>query len=280
MNQLPSSSYQRKSQRLFERYHQKELSAQEYEKQLHVLEDEEVQEQTQISASLVRQNVQTYQQVQIDQWNEAQRKQREQKQKELAQEQQRIATQQKLEQDRIKLESLRLENSIHEAEEKQRERERKEREKLMQPKNDYTNREIPNVLSEMRSRAATNRSLSSMAQVLIIVASTVAAGIVNVVAVPRFVTSVLTILVAILTGIIGIFKFKEKSINSRQTADAIEYQRNLYRLGIKEYAKRSPEDAYVLLAERVEDLRNEQNKRQQLLEQTSDRYVISTTSAS
>jgi hypothetical protein len=255
------------------------LSEEEYERQLQVLEVEELREQTQVNAGLIKQSIQKYQQGQIDQWNEDQRKQEEQKKRQLLLDQQRVATQQKLEQDKIRLESLQLENSIREAEEQQKERERKEQEKMMQPKKEYADREIPKVLAEMRTRAATNRSLSSIAQVSIIVASTVAAGIVNVVAVPRFVTSVLTILVAIVTGIIGIFKFKEKSINSQQTADAIEYQRNLYRLGIKDYAEKTPEEAYVLFAERVEDLRNEQNKRQQLLEQTSDRHITSTATA-
>lgn len=79
----------------------------------------------------------------------------------------------------------------------------------------------------------------------------------------------MTITVAVVNGIVWIFKFKERSINSQQTADAIEYERNLYRLGIKDYANKATEPlkAGQLLATRVDDLRNEQNKRQQLLEQ-------------
>ena len=78
-------------------------------------------------------------------------------------------------------------------------------------------------------------------------------------------------LVAIVNGIVWIFKFKEKSINSQQTADAVEYERNLYRLGIGDYAGKTPQEAHVIFATHVEDLRNEQNKRQQLLEQNSDK---------
>ena len=106
---------------------------------------------------------------------------------------------------------------------------------------------------------------------IIILVSTVAAGIVNIENVPRLAISILTIIVAIVNGIVWIFKFKDKSANSQQTADAIEYERNLYRLGIKDYAGKSPQEAYTLFAEHVEDLRNEQNKRQQLLEQNSDK---------
>lgn len=168
---------------------------------------------------------------------------------------------------RLETEKLAQEERTRLAEAKIKVDEQTRQEKL---NDQYVNKEIPATLKEMRKSAKNNRGWSSLFQLVIIVVSTVAAGIVNIPDVPRLVISIMTITVAIVNGVVWIFKFKERSINSQQTADAIEYERNLYRLGIKDYADKAkdPLKAGQLLAGRIEDLKNEQNKRQQLLEQT------------
>ncbi len=260
MNWQPSATYQQQSQSLLERHQRKEISRQEYESQLDQLREQEIESQTQHDIAQTTRAIQQFDKRQLDTWRQHQDIQ-----------EKRLAD--RAEADRLQRETelLAQQERTHQAEIQRKEMERKERELTTQPIAEYRDTEIPNALAEMRKRARVNRGFSNSFQVMIIIVSTVAAGIVNITNVPRLAISILTILVAIANGVVWIFKFKEKSINSQQTADAIEYERNLYRLGIKDYANKTPEAAYVLFAEHVEDLRNEQNKRQQLLEQSSDK---------
>jgi hypothetical protein len=79
-----------------------------------------------------------------------------------------------------------------------------------------------------------------------------------------------SLLVAGAAGIAGFFKFRERAMNQRQTADAIEHQYNAADLGIKRYKGMDPEQALAELAEAVELLREEQRKREQQLEQPAE----------
>ncbi|HEX2909222.1 MAG TPA: DUF4231 domain-containing protein [Chloroflexia bacterium] len=82
-------------------------------------------------------------------------------------------------------------------------------------------------------------------------------------------TPVLGLLVSILTGITLHFRFREKGFNLQQTADSIDLEYNAHRLGIHDYSKFDERQSLTLLAERIESLRDEQQKRQQQLEQSS-----------
>ena len=257
---------------------EKKLSLQEYEDQKKLLTDQEVQSTTQNQTVQVRLAIQEFETEQLNIWEQRQREQEEKRIRAEEKEQQRLFNQSESERLRLETEKLAQEEQVYAAkaellrqENQQRLTEAKikiDQEKL---NDQYVKHEIPVVLEEMRNSAKLNRCWSSICQLVIIIVSTIVAGIVNIPDVPRLVISIMTITVAIVNGIVWIFKFKERSINSQQTADMIEYERNLYRLGIKDYADKAkdPLKARQLLAERIEDLRNEQNKRQQLLEQTS-----------
>lgn len=276
-----SPSYQQQSQLLFERYQREEISLQEYEAQKKQLADREVESTAQNQTVQARLAIQEFEAGQLNTWEQQQREQEEKKTRAEEKEQQRLFNQAESERLRLeaeklaqearaytaKAELLRQENEQHATEAKIKLDEQTRQEKV---NDQYVNKEIPATLKEMRRSAKRNRGWSSFFQLVIIIVSTIAAGIVNIPDVPRLVISIMTITVAVVNGIVWIFKFKERSINSQQTADAIEYERNLYRLGIKDYAEKTkdPLKAGQLLAERIEDLRNEQNKRQQLLEQT------------
>lgn len=273
-----SPGYQQQSRLLFERYQREELSLQEYEDQKKLLADQEVQSTAQNQTVQARLAIQEFETEQLNTWELRQREQEEKRIRAEEKEQQRLFNQAESERLRLETEKLAQEAQVHaaKAELLRQENERRLTEakiKMDQAKlNDqYVNKEIPIVLEEMRNSAKLNRGWSSVCQLLIIIVSTIVAGIVNIPDVPRLVISIMTIIVAIINGIVWIFKFKERSINAQQTADMIEYERNLYRLGIKDYADKAkdPIKAGQLLAERIEDLKNEQNKRQQLLEQTS-----------
>jgi hypothetical protein len=72
------------------------------------------------------------------------------------------------------------------------------------------------------------------------------------------------------TGIAGFLKFRERAMNQRQTADAIEHEYNAADLGIKKYKGMDRDQAMAELAETVELLREEQRKREQQLEQPAE----------
>ena len=68
-------------------------------------------------------------------------------------------------------------------------------------------------------------------------------------------------------GIIGYYKFRERSMNLQQSADLIDQELQAFNLGIRRYKGMSAESAQAELAEEVERIREEQRKREQQLEQ-------------
>lgn len=85
-----------------------------------------------------------------------------------------------------------------------------------------------------------------------------------------WITPAISFSVSFLTALITLFRFRERGHNLQQTADAIEFEISCARRGIFGYKKLPEDDAYTKLAEEVERLINEQRKRQQQLEQSSD----------
>jgi hypothetical protein len=83
----------------------------------------------------------------------------------------------------------------------------------------------------------------------------------------KWVAVVLSISVGIEAGFTGYFKFRERSMNLRQTADAIEHEFNAAELGIRRYRGQEADELLAELDDQVEWLREEQRKREQQLEQ-------------
>jgi hypothetical protein len=69
---------------------------------------------------------------------------------------------------------------------------------------------------------------------------------------------------------ITLFRFRERGHNQQLTADAIQYEVACALKGIYGYKNLAEKEAYTKLAEEVERLINEQRKRQQQLEQSSE----------
>lgn len=92
-----------------------------------------------------------------------------------------------------------------------------------------------------------------------------------------WVAPVLSFVVSLCTAIMGFFKFRERSFHLQQTADAIEQEKTALELGIRHYKPLRDESdgAFAEFAERVEHLREEQSKRQQQLEQSSESKEVS-----
>lgn len=137
---------------------------------------------------------------------------------------------------------------------------------------------------QYQRRANRNRSIHNSAQTLIILFSLFVSGLtsgltglIGLAHIP-WIAPALSLIVSFLTSMVGFFKFRERSFNLQQTADAIKLELNAATLGIFTYRKSnliSPEETLLDLAERVEKLIDEQNKRQQQLEQPSENHAPS-----
>jgi hypothetical protein len=69
----------------------------------------------------------------------------------------------------------------------------------------------------------------------------------------------------------GYYKYRERNYFLQQTADSIEERANALTLGVGEYAGLKDADALARFTHNVERLRNEQRRRQQQLDQPSER---------
>ena len=76
--------------------------------------------------------------------------------------------------------------------------------------------------------------------------------------------------VSFLTAMVTLFRPREKGYNLQQTADAIEYEISCANKRIYGYEGLDDRQVYSKLAREVEKMRNEQKKRQQQLEQSSE----------
>ncbi|WP_235438100.1 DUF4231 domain-containing protein [Kitasatospora griseola] len=83
----------------------------------------------------------------------------------------------------------------------------------------------------------------------------------------RWIAVALSATVSISAGVITYFKFRERSMNLQQTADALDMEIQSLNLGIRRYKRLPPEDAAACFAEEVERLKEEQRKKELQLEQ-------------
>ncbi|GAB2827557.1 DUF4231 domain-containing protein [Streptomyces daliensis] len=129
---------------------------------------------------------------------------------------------------------------------------------------------IPLVRDEYRRSADRYRSRHNRFQLTVIVGS-ILTSVATTAAAEEGIWSWLAVstsaLVSISAGIISYYKFRERSLNLQQTADAIDLELQAYRLGIRRYKGVPPAEASATFAEEVERLREEQRKKELQLEQ-------------
>jgi hypothetical protein len=133
--------------------------------------------------------------------------------------------------------------------------------------------DISSFIEEYRADANRNRRTANNLQSVIIVGSLITTSATSAVGQApwiRWVAVLVSLLVAGSAGIAGFFKFRERAMNQRQTADAIEHEHNAADLGIKKYKGMDRDRALAELAENVEMLREEQRKRETQLEQPAE----------
>jgi hypothetical protein len=130
--------------------------------------------------------------------------------------------------------------------------------------------EIHGFIEEYRREAKHNRRVHNSFYSVIIIGSIVTTSVTSAIGQQpafKWLAVTISVTVGIAAGFTGYFKFRERSMNLRQTADAIEHEYNAAELGIRRYRGLGYEQGLALLAEEVEWLREEQRKREQQLEQ-------------
>jgi hypothetical protein len=134
---------------------------------------------------------------------------------------------------------------------------------------------VAQVVDDYRRQSKVNRFLHLVLQMTVIITSLLVTGLTSGLDAKLgwnipWAAPILSFLVSLCTAVIGFFKFRERSFHMQQTADTIEQERTALKLGIRRYKEKTPQAAFAEFAEQVESLREEQRKRQQQLEQSSD----------
>jgi hypothetical protein len=137
--------------------------------------------------------------------------------------------------------------------------------------------DVLSFIEEYRQESAGYRRVHNVLQSIIIVGSIVTTSVTSAIGQGlafKWLAVAISITVGISAGFTGYFKFRERAMNLRQTADAIEHEYNAAELGIRRYRALNEQEALALLAEEVEWLRDEQRKREQQLEQPAEARSI------
>ncbi|WP_418155279.1 DUF4231 domain-containing protein [Actinoalloteichus caeruleus] len=130
--------------------------------------------------------------------------------------------------------------------------------------------DLPDLITQYREEANKYRKTHNRFQSVIIIGSVTTSAIttasVSYEQVRWFAVAVSAI-VGLAAGFTGYFKYRERSFNLQQTADAIEREYESVQLRVGKYRNQNEEEAFSLFAATVESIRDEQNKRQQQLDQ-------------
>lgn len=134
-----------------------------------------------------------------------------------------------------------------------------------------------NDIQQYRHAAKRNRRYSNYLQWVIIVGSVTTTSLTSASTSStgsgewfRWGAAAVSAAVTIAAGVTGYFKFRERGFNEQQTADAIEKHYKAAELGIREYNGLNEAEALRRFAQEVEELKEEQRKRELQLEQSSD----------
>ncbi len=136
-----------------------------------------------------------------------------------------------------------------------------------------------NDLEEYRRSARRSRRAANLLQWTIIVGSVTATSLTSAdtgnsanLQSFRWIAAGVSAIVSVAAGVAGFFKFRERSFNQQQTADAIDKNRKAVELGIGEYNSLDESERLSKFAQQIEELKDEQRKRELQLEQsTSER---------
>lgn len=139
--------------------------------------------------------------------------------------------------------------------------------------------DIATAIDDYRANARSYRNIHNRFQTFIIVFSLLVTAVTTASAQfsgLEWIAAVLSFLVAVSTGILGYFKFRDRGVNLQRAADDLEYEYNSVELGINSY--RDEENTGMrlkLFAEKSESIKIEQRKREQQMEQGPEQQTAS-----
>lgn len=128
----------------------------------------------------------------------------------------------------------------------------------------YIHVRVPDIIRTYRKEALRFQTRFNSIQITLIILSALVTGTGWFAS--RWIIALLGIAITVTTGINLHFKYREKYYNLRQTADEMEVELNAYKLTIGQYGG---ENDTTIFIKRFEYLREEQQKRQLQLEQSS-----------
>jgi len=146
------------------------------------------------------------------------------------------------------------------------------RKKSLTPHERYKE-DVSETVERYRKESKRYGRIANYLQIIIIVGSVLATGATSAIGsldIFKWIAPAISIIVAISAGISANFKFRERSFNLQQTADAIEQEYRAVNLETGAYKTMQKKEALAAFADRVEFLIDEQKKRQQQLEQPPD----------
>lgn len=136
--------------------------------------------------------------------------------------------------------------------------------------------ELLQVIQKYQRKANRHRGAYFALQMIIIACSlfvgSLTSGLTNLISIfgNNWVAPAFSFTVSFLTAMVTLFRPREKGYNLQQTADAIEYEISCANKRIYGYEGLDERQVFTKLAQEVEKMRNEQQKRQQQLEQASE----------
>jgi hypothetical protein len=133
---------------------------------------------------------------------------------------------------------------------------------------------IPVKIITLRRESSAYRRVHNILQGVIIIGSlmtTTLAGMSGQLKNDRWYTVATSFFVGVSAGFAGYYKFREKGFYLQQTADQIEHELAAAELGIDKYTGKTGPEALAQLSAKVEELVNEQKKRQQQLDQAAEK---------
>ncbi len=129
-------------------------------------------------------------------------------------------------------------------------------------------------IDHFRSKSNSYKRVNNILQGILIIGSLAATGVSGLsgeFSFLRWVTFGITFVVGIASGFMAYFKFKERSLYLQQTADAIEQEWEAVEVGVGRYKDIKEESERLKkFVEEVHQLKAEQRKRQQNLEQSAE----------
>jgi hypothetical protein len=143
---------------------------------------------------------------------------------------------------------------------------------------------VPRLRDDYRSGAQRYRNRHNRFQITVIVGSilTSVASTASAQGAWSWIAVALSAAVSVSAGVISYFKFRERSMNLQQTADSIELEIQAFTLRINHYSasRLPPEEAAQRFAETIEQIKDEQRKKELQLEQPPEAQQGNTASRS